>query len=132
MSECHFFFRSGLHPAATAAWLAHGPLSWVSPAPSLVSLGRTNVNASWPTPSFAARLLILLWLTLLDCSPFALPGFHRASSLLWAALTPRRPACLGMTLGQAVPEGVPGPLRERTRSPSVTHATLPTIPAPTT
>ena len=132
-SECPFNFRSGLLVGGGAVGLTAGRSPSVGCVSSLRSRGsgNRNVNVSWPTPVFSCGLLTGLSLSLADCGPLTPPGFHRALTLLWTALTSRRPHPL---LLAPLEGGSAWPVRSLTepaRSPWVTLASVPILPPPT-
>ncbi len=91
------------------------------------------MNVSSPCAAFLRRGLSVL---LAGCGSFALPGFHRASTL--GSLPPFRgnrsdfPCALGSLVLPCQPGSGSRCRRfpEHTGSPSVTHAAVPTIPPP--
>jgi len=132
-SEFHLRFRSGLLREERAVGLSVDPLPWVSCASSFASsYGRRNVNASWPTPIFACGLL-----TSLSCFLPWLRSLH--SSLLSQGVNatmnrsdPSLPHSLLLSPSESSSQKRSRRFWEQTRSPSVTHVSVPIIPTPTT
>jgi len=102
---------------------------WVSRASSFA--GKANVNDSWLTSILdVSALRISIHYQTAD--RFATSGFHRLSSLLWTALTPRFPTPLSSPIGHRSFCWLFRQHKVRRGLPWSRHVSIPIIPAPTT